>query len=53
MRKRGIRKRVTGGKINETFEIKTDEFGNKVVTGRRNFVDKRKKMQKVKEEGGK
>ena len=49
MRKRGIRKRVAGGKIEEVFEIKTDKLGNKVVTGRRNFGDKRKKTQEVKE----
>lgn len=49
MRRRGIRKRVSGGKIEEVFEIKTDELGNKVVTGRKNFHAKRKKPQEVKE----
>ena len=45
MRKRGIKKRVGGGKIEEIFDIKVDKKGNKVVTGRRNFVDKEKKVK--------
>jgi len=40
---RGIKKQVKGGKILETFGIETDEHGNKVVTGRRNFNDKDKR----------
>lgn len=51
MRKRGIRKQVTGGKIQETFEIKTDTRGNKVVTSHRVFDNGKKKEREVK--GGK
>lgn len=45
MKKRGIEKRVTGGKIKEAFEIKADEYGNKVVTGHRNFGNERRKCK--------
>lgn len=48
MRKRGIKKRVWGGKIKEAFEIKTDARGNKVVTGHRVFGNDKKKEREVK-----
>lgn len=51
MQKRGIRKRVTGGKIKEAFEIKTDARGSKVVTGHRVFDNDKKKEQEVKGKG--
>lgn len=37
LRKRGIRKVITGGKIKETFEIGETRDGKKVVTARKVF----------------
>lgn len=48
MKKGGIRKQVSGGKIEEIFEIKVDKKGNKVVTGHRNFNDEDKKASVAK-----
>jgi len=42
VKKRGIRKQVTGGKIKEAFEIKTDGRGHKVVTGHKVFGNEKK-----------
>lgn len=39
LKKRGIRKVITGGKIKESFEIKQTKEGKK-VTARRVFEDK-------------
>jgi len=51
VRRRGIRKQVKSGKIQEIFEIRKDEHGNRVITGHRNFNDEDKKERAVK--GGK